>query len=133
MIDWIEQYIGVKMFLVIVGIILLFGGFRLGSKFNEQSKIDEYKCISEAVVANMTLKKVKEKHIYETIEKIIGYDITYVFNLKDKIYSKTEIIESNSDTRRLFNNFSKGDSCFIEIRYASINPSESIIYKPIFK
>jgi len=131
--DWIEYYIGVKLFLIIIGIVLVIAGFILGSKFYEQNKLDEYKGVSEAVVTNITMKKVQSKHIYETIEKTVGYDITYIFHLKDKKYSETETINSSSETINLFNNFSKGDSCFLEIKYAIRNPSESIISKPIFK
>jgi len=133
MIDWIEQNIGLKTFLLIIGIILLIVGFCLGNKFHKQSKLDENKCISNAIVTNMTLRKVKYKNIYEVIEKTIAYNITYIFHLKNKEYSKTQIVKFSSETKRLFNNFTKGDSCFIEIRYSLKNPSESIISKPIFQ
>ncbi|MFA9371529.1 MAG: hypothetical protein ACERIH_07440 [Labilibaculum antarcticum] len=133
MIDWIEQYIGLKVFLIMLGIILLFVGFSFGSKFNEQDKFDDKKGDSEAIVSNMTLKKVQVKLTYETTEKVEGYNITYYYQLKDKTYSNTEVFEANSDARHLFNNFTKGDSCFLEIRYALKTPSESIIFRPIFK
>lgn len=133
MIDWIEQNIGLKTFLLIIGIILLIAGFCLGSKFYKQNKLDENKCISNAIVTNMTLRKVKYKNIYEVIEKTIAYNITYIFYLQDKEYSKTQIVKFSSKTKRLFNNFTKGDSCFIKIRYSLKNPSESIISEPIFK
>lgn len=131
--DWIEYNIGGKTFLVIIGIILVLAGFSLGTKLYKVNKLDEYKGVSEAFVTNITVKKVQSKLTYEIIEKTVSYNITYVFHLKDKSYSKTETIKPDLDTGHLFNNFVKGDSCFLEIKYSIINPSESIIYKPILK
>lgn len=131
--DWIEYNIGVKQFILIIGIILVIVGFSLKSELHKVNNLDEYKGVSEAFVTNITVKKTQEKITYETIEKTMGYTISYIFHLKDRSYLKTETIKPSFDTGRLFKNFVKGDSCFLEIKYAIGNPSESIISKPIFK
>jgi len=133
MISWIKDNFRVKNFFILITVILVIAGFLIGPSLYKFIKRNQYKGITEATVTNIIDKKASFQHFNGTNEKTIGYDVSYVFTLEGKNYSKTETIKPSSDAKRLFDDFTTGKTCFLEIKYSLETPSESIISKPIFK
>ena len=133
MIDWIKNDFGIKNLLILMTVVIVIAGFLAGSSLYKLIKGSGYKGVAEAVVTNIVDKKGSFQHYNGTNEKIVGYDVTYVFTVKGKDYSKTEMMNSSYNAKHLFDDFMEGKTCLLEIKYSLQNPSESQIAKTIFK
>ncbi|MDP2723462.1 MAG: hypothetical protein Q8O72_11955 [Bacteroidales bacterium] len=133
MIDWIKSNFGIKNLLILISVVIVIAGFLAGPSLYKLIKGQQYQGTTEAVVTNIIDKKGSFQHYNGTNEKTTGYDVSFVFIIKGKDYKKIETMNSSYDTKRLFDDFTDGKSCFLEIKYSLENPLESIITKPIFK
>lgn len=133
MIDWIKNNFGIKNLLILIAVVIVIAGFLVGPSLYKLMKGSQYEGTTEAIVTNIVDIKSSFQHYNGTNEKTTGYDVSFVFNIKGKDYKKTETMNSSYDTKRLFDDFTAGKSCFLEIKYSIENPLESIITKPIFK
>ena len=129
MISWIKDNFGLKNFLILTLVILAIVGFIKGPSWYKQIIRSQYEGIVEAKVTNIVVKKASYQHISGTDTKIIGYEITYVYKVENKSFSNTEFIEPGSEMKLLFDQFSSGNICKIEIKYSFEMPSESFISK----
>jgi len=59
--------------------------------------------------------------------KTIGYNVTYTYIVDNKDYANTEFIKPGSEIRYLFDQYSPGDICRIEICFSPEKPEESLI------
>jgi len=127
MIGWIKDNFGIKNALILITVILVITGFLLGPFLYRKLKVSQYEGTAKAAVTNIVAKKTLSQHLNGTNELIIGYDVSYVYSNQNKNYSNTEFIKPASDVKRLFDKFSSGATCFVEIKYSLDKPSESII------
>jgi len=133
MLDWIKYSFGIKNLLILIAVILIIVGFLVGPSLYKTIIKNQYEGTAKATVTNIDGKRGTFQHYNGANEKIIGYDVTYVFTFEGKNYSKTESIKPSSEIKRLFDDFREGKICFLEINYLLENPSESIISTAIYK
>ena len=129
MISWINNNIGKKNFIVLSIVLLCIVGFLIGPALNKKMKAVSYGGTAKAEVTDIVVKKSAFQHLNGTSEKITGYEVTYRYKSESKDYTNTEIIMPGSDVKSLFDEFTSGATCYIEVRYSLKTPSESIISK----
>ncbi|MCX6245732.1 MAG: hypothetical protein NTU98_13640 [Bacteroidetes bacterium] len=127
MIDWIKDYIGLKNVVILITVVFVIGGLIFGPSLYKKVTGIKYEGIAKATVTNIVAKKSVAQHINGTNELLTGYDITYVYNNQNKKYSNTEFVKPEENIKRLFDKIASGETCFIEVKYALDNPSESMI------
>ena len=130
-ISWINNNLGLKNLLILTLVILVIVGFIKGPSWYKQIIRSQYEGIAEAKVANIVAKKASFQHINGTNTKTVGYEITYVYEAENERFSSTEFIKPGSEIKLLFDQFSSGNICKIEINYSSETPSESFVSKLI--
>ena len=131
MIGWINNNLGLKNFLILTLVIIVIVGFIKGPSWYNQIKRSQYEGIVEAKVTNIVVKKASYQHITGTNTKTVGYEITYFYEAENERFSSTEFIEPGSEIKLLFDQFSSGNICKIEIKYSIEMPSESFVSKLI--
>jgi len=129
MITWIKDNFGMKNFFILLTVIIIIAGFLAGPSVYKKYKGAEYKGSAKAEVMNMVAKKSLSQHLNGINETVTGYDITYIYSFQNKNYSHTEFIRPEAKAKRLFDKFTSGGACFIEVKYSPATPSESIISK----
>jgi hypothetical protein len=129
MIGWIKDNFGIKNLLILVTVILIIAGFLVGPSLYRKLKVGQYEGTAKAEVTNIVAKKTLSQHLNGTNEKISGYDVTYAYTSQNKNYFNTEFIKPEPDIKRLYDKFSSGEDCFVEVKYSLDKPSESIISK----
>jgi hypothetical protein len=129
MITWIKENFGVKNFFILLTVIIIIAGFLAGPSIYKKFKNAEYKGTVKAEVMNMVARKSLSQHLNGINETVTGYDVTYIYSLQNKNFSHTEFIRPEADAKSLFDKFTSGLTCYIEVKYAPEAPSESIISK----
>jgi hypothetical protein len=129
MISWIKDYIGFKNLLILIAVVLVIAGLLVGPSLYKHLKGISYEGSAKAKVVNIIAKKSIAQNINGTNEITTGYDFTYIYNYQNKLYSNTEFIKTEENVKRIFDKIASGETCFVEIKYALDNPSESIISK----
>lgn len=127
MINWIKENIGLRNLLILAVVILAIVGFLKGPSWYRHIKEAQYEGIANAIVENISEKKVSVQHHSGTNIKTVGYEITYRYLAEIDEYRSKGFIEQGQDIKQLFDQFQKGDTCWIEIGYLPGNPGESII------
>jgi len=131
MIGWVKDNIGLKNFLILTLVIIVIVGFIKGPSWYKQIIRSQYEGIVEAKVINIIAKKASYQHINGTNTKTVGYEITYAYEVENERFSNTEFIEPGSEIKLLFDQFSSGNICEVEIKYSFETPSESFVSKLI--
>lgn len=129
MTDWIKDNFGMKNLLILILVILAILLFIKGPSWYKLLAAKGYDGSVKARVANVVAKKSTFQHINGTSTKTVGYDITYVYEVKNVTYSNTEFFEPESDVNLISEQFNAGKPCVIEIKYSLETPSRSSISK----
>jgi hypothetical protein len=127
MISWIKDYIGFKNIAILITVGFVLAGLLVGPSIYKKLKGIHYEGIAKAKVTNIVVKKSLAQNFSGTNEILTGYDITYIYNNQNKMYSKTEFIKTEENVKRIFDKIASGEICFIEVKYSLDNPSESTI------
>ena len=127
MINWIRLNIGIKNALVLGITVLIIIGFLTIPAIYKKIKESQYQGVARVEVRNIVDKKSSFQHLNGTNQKTIGYGITYTIKISGKPYSKTELVEPGSAVKSIFDKFSSGQVCWIEVKYSLENPAESMI------
>ncbi len=107
--------------------VLIILGFLTIPPIYKKIKESQYQGVARVEVRNIVDKKSSFQHLNGTNQKTVGYMITYIIENKGKPYSKTELVEPGSAVKSLFDEFTSGQVCWIEVKYSLKNPAESMI------
>lgn len=129
MINWIKDNFGLKNLFILVLVVFVIVGLIEGPSWYKFIVGSRYDGITEAMVTNVVAKKSTFQHINGTNTKTIGYDITYVYTVKNVNYSTTEFVEPDADVNLVFEQFNAGKTCTIGVKYSNETPSKSSISK----
>ena len=129
MFRWIKDNFGLRNLLILSLVILVIVGFVKGPSWYKQIMGSTYDGVAEATVTNIVAKDASYQHLNGTNTKIVGYTISYDYEVKGKDFSNTEFVEPSSDIKEIYDQFNAGKTCTIEIKYSDKTPSESVISK----
>jgi len=129
MINWIKDNFGLRNVLVLSLTILVIVGAIKGPSWYKQILRSQYKGSVEAQVTNIVAQEASFQHYNGMNTKILGYDISYFYEVEMENLSNTEFIKPNKDIKLLFDEFNSGKACQIGIRYSLESPVKSFITK----
>ena len=129
--NWLKENIGYKNILVLAIVVVVIVGLVKGPSLYRHIKKSRFDGSTKAFVENIEEKKRTSQHHNGANIKTVGYEITYVYEVERDKYSSKGFVEPGSEVKKLFDRFSAGDSCLIDIGYLVENPNESIIIRLI--
>jgi len=129
MIGWIKDNIGIKNILILTLVVCVIVGFIMGPSWYKLIIGSQYKGVAEAQVTNIAVRTTSFQHHNGTNTKIVGYEITYYYEVENLKFSNTEFIEPGYDSKHLFDQFNSRNGCRIVIKYSHKTPSKSFISK----
>jgi hypothetical protein len=127
MIAWIKENIGFKNLLILLLVIIVIIGFLKGPSLYRNFKKVHYEGVTKGIVVDIQERKTSVQHINGTHSKVVGFDLTYTYTIHGEKYKTTGFIEPGKEIKFLFDKFTQGDSCIIEIGYMLKKPEESIL------
>jgi hypothetical protein len=129
MINWIKDNFGLKNVLILVLVVFVIVGLIEGPSWYKFIVGNRYDGVTQARVTNVVPKKSTFQQINGISTKTIGYDIMYVYTVKNVNYSTMEFVKPDADVNLIFEQFNAGKPCTVGIRYSIKTPSRSSISK----
>ncbi len=129
MINWIRHNFGIKNAIILIAVVVVITGLLIGPSLYPEFKGRNFQGTAKAGVTAVIASKTVSQHLNGNNETITGYTLKYIYQVDGKDYPGMEFVKPDSDVKLLYDKINSGKACFVEVKYSTSAPSESIISK----